>query len=67
MDSIYRDLAPDEVVKAKGLEKTRTQCEMVVYRLLPKSMKEKVDTMVAQTPELHKMNIHIGSLSKKDM
>ena len=43
MDSIYRDLAPDEVVKAKGLEKTRTQCEMVAYRLLPKSMKEKVE------------------------
>ena len=31
------------------------------------SFKEKVDTMVAQTPELHKMTIHIGSLSKKDM
>ena len=31
------------------------------------SFKEKVDTMVAQTPELRKMTIHIGSLSKKDM
>ena len=31
------------------------------------SFKEKVDTMVAQTPELHKMTIHIGSLNKKDM
>ena len=31
------------------------------------SFKEKVDTMVAQTPELRKMTIHIGSLSKNDM
>ena len=31
------------------------------------SFKEKVDTMLAQTPELRKMTIHIGSLSKKDM
>ena len=31
------------------------------------SFKEKVETMVAQTPELQKMTIHIGSLSKKDM
>ena len=31
------------------------------------SFKEKVDTMVSQTPELHKMTIHIGSLSKMDM
>ena len=31
------------------------------------SFKEKVDTMVAQTPELHKMTIHIGLLSKEDM
>ncbi len=29
--------------------------------------KEKVDTMVAQTPDLRKMTIHVGSLSKKDM
>ena len=31
------------------------------------SFKKKVDIMVQQTPELHKMNIHIGSLSKSDM
>jgi hypothetical protein len=31
------------------------------------SFKEKVDIMVAQTPELHKMTIHIGLLSKEDM
>jgi len=31
------------------------------------SFKEKVDIMVAQTPELHKMSIHIGLLSKEDM
>ena len=31
------------------------------------SFKEKVDIMVAQIPELHKMSIHIGLLSKEDM
>ena len=31
------------------------------------SFKKKVDIMVQQTPELHKMKIHIGSLSKSDM
>ena len=31
------------------------------------SFKEKVDIMVAQTPELHKMTLHIGLLSKEDM
>lgn len=31
------------------------------------SFKEKVDTMVAQTPELRKMTIHIGLLTKEDM
>lgn len=31
------------------------------------SFKEKVDTMVAQTPELRKMTIHIGLLTMKDM
>jgi len=31
------------------------------------SFKMKVDIMVQQTPELHKMKIHIGSLSKSDM
>ena len=31
------------------------------------SFKEKVDTMVDQTPELRKMAIHVGLLSKKDM
>ena len=31
------------------------------------SFKKKVDIMVQQTPELHKMKIHIGSLSKGDM
>ena len=31
------------------------------------SFKKKVDIMVQQTPELHKMKIHIGSLSKNDM
>ena len=29
--------------------------------------KEKVDFMLSQTPELRKMNVHIGSLSKLDM
>lgn len=31
------------------------------------SFKKKVGIMVQQTPELHKMKIHIGSLSKSDM
>lgn len=31
------------------------------------ALKEKVDLMVTQTPELHKMTVHIGMLSKKDM
>lgn len=31
------------------------------------SFKKKVDIMVQQTPELHKMKIHIGSLSKSNM
>ena len=31
------------------------------------TFKEKVATMVDQTPELRKMTIHIGTLSKKDM
>ena len=31
------------------------------------SFKKKVDIMVQQTPELYKMKIHIGSLSKSDM
>ena len=31
------------------------------------SFKKKVDIMVQQTPELHKMKIHIGSLSKSGM
>ena len=30
-------------------------------------LKEKVDFMLSQTPELHKLKIHIGSLSKNDM
>ena len=32
-----------------------------------KVLKEKVKTMVAQTPELAKMKLHIGSLSMEDM
>lgn len=31
------------------------------------AFKEKVDVMVQQTPELHKMKIHLGLLSKDDM
>ena len=31
------------------------------------SFKAKVDIMVEQTPELHKMKVHIGLLSKNDM
>ena len=31
------------------------------------AFREKVDVMVAQTPELNKMRLHIGSLSKGDM
>ena len=31
------------------------------------AFKEKVDLMVQQTPELHKMKIHLGLLSKDDM
>jgi len=31
------------------------------------SFKKKVDIMVQQTPELQKMKMHIGSLSKSDM
>jgi len=31
------------------------------------AFKEKVDVMVQQTPELHKMKIHLGLLSKDDI
>ena len=31
------------------------------------SFKDKVNIMVAQTPELRKMSIHVGLLSKEDM
>ena len=31
------------------------------------AFKEKVDTMVAQTPELQKLTIHVGLLTKEDM
>lgn len=31
------------------------------------TFKAKVDVMVQQTPELHKMKIHVGSLSLRDM
>ena len=43
MENNYRDLTPFEVRKAIRLEKTRTQCEMVAYRLLPKSMRKNVE------------------------
>ena len=43
--------------------------DYVIYesRYDEESFKKKVDIMVQQTPELHKMKIHIGSLSKSDM
>lgn len=43
MENNYRDLTPFEVRKAIRLEKTRTQYEMVAYRLLPKSMRKNVE------------------------
>lgn len=43
MENIYRDLTPFEVKKAKRRETTRTPCEMVAYRMLPKSMRKNVE------------------------
>ena len=43
MENNYRDLTPFEVRKAIRLEKTRTQYEMVAYRLLPKSLRKNVE------------------------
>ena len=43
MNNIYRDLTPIEVMKALEQEEKRTKYEKLAYRLLPKSMKEKVE------------------------
>ena len=43
MNNIYRDLTPIEVMKALEQVETRTKYEKLAYRLLPKSMKEKVE------------------------
>ena len=43
MENIYSDLTPFEVKKALWLEKTRTSCERVAYRMLPKSMRKNVE------------------------
>lgn len=37
------------------------------YRYKEKEFREKVDTVLEQTPELRKMTIHLGSLSLEDM
>ena len=55
------------VVDPVGKKAWAYELKKDVSRYDEASFKEKVDTMVAQTPELRKMTIHIGSLSKKDM
>ena len=55
------------VVDPIGKEAWVYELKKDVSRYDEASFKEKVDTMVAQTPELRKMTIHIGLLTKEDM
>ena len=55
------------VVDPIGKEVWVYELKKDVSRYDEASFKEKVDTMVAQTPELRKMTIHIGLLTKEDM
>ena len=55
------------VVDPIGKEAWAYELKKDESRYNEESFKKKVDIMVQQTPELHKMKIHIGSLSKSDM
>lgn len=42
-DSMYRELTPDEMKQAMGQKDKRSQSERIAYRLLPWSMRQRVE------------------------
>ena len=56
-------IVADPIIKEAWVDDLKNQGE----RLEAKVLKEKVKAMVAQTPELAKMRLHLGSLTLEDV
>ena len=55
------------VVDPVGKEAWFYELKKQAYRYKENEFREKVNNVVSQIPELHKMTIHLGSLSLDDM